>query len=572
MKRKNHKSLPAKTGRLAAASLLLAAPLGAVQGDRITAPDIAALDWFGYDIAVDGEIAVVGSWRDDDMGPNTGSAHIIHSDAAGTGTYVQKLSLSGGTAEDRAGLNVAIGHGIVAVSCPGRVVTRADGSQVTGAVGLFQEAGGVWLELDMLDDPSRSEGDLFGESVAIHENYILVGAPRDDEFAPDGGAVYVFERTASGWTRTQKLAPADVGTHDYFGHDMAVAGLRAVASSYNDDDRGVNAGAAYVLDLVGGAWRIGQKLTANEGSDFDLYGTSVAMIEDTIVISAPQNQDADDDAVNDEGAAFVYEWNNTAGQWTETMTLRPGDPSENHRFGIDVAMQDGVIVVGASHSDSGTLNSGSVHIFRQRHRDWFEVSRHVSATSQAYDYLGLSVAMGSVVFVGVPGANEGFAGAGAVDLVPLGRTTIWGQSFCHSSQTVGGFKRMGGNANSAGTIGRLTTAGSNSYSRNDLVLRSVGLPAGSIGILLMGAKKENNTLGNGQFCLSSGGSGYRFRNRYATVDGRHIERKPFGRIEEAAPGASSILVGTRMYAQVAYWDTGAGTWNTTNALRIDVTN
>ncbi len=553
------------------ASIALASPVFAQS--RVTMPDTLPLDWFGYDVAAEGSLSVVGAWRDDDAGPNTGSAHLVYMDAAGSGTYLQKLSIADAAAGDRAGDNVAIGSGYIASTMPGKVLMRPDGTLVHGAVAIFRELNGVYVETTLLDDPARSDGDLFGSSVAIHEDFILVGAPRDDEFAPDGGAVYVFQRNGSTWIRTQKLRPADIGTHDYFGHDLAVAGDHAVATAYNDDDRGVNAGAAYVLDLDGASWSVGQKLTAKEGANFDLFGTAAAMIEDTIVISAPQNQDGDPDAVNDEGAAFVFEWSSTLQAWSETMVLRPGDPAPEHRFGIDIAIKDDVIVVGASHADSGILNSGSAHIFRQTSRDWFEVSRHVSPSSQAYDYLGLTVAIGDSIVIGVPGANDLSPGGGAVDIMPIPvKGSIWGQTYCHSNERVGGFLRMGGNINSVSTCARLTTAGSQSVSRDDLVFRAVDLPPLAKSILFLGEKRTNYSIGDGPFCVAGGRNAFQFTTKLASSDGRMIQRHPIGRIEAAIPGATAALVGTRYYAQVAYYDSSRSAWNSTNAIQLQFEN
>ncbi|MEM8709587.1 MAG: FG-GAP repeat protein, partial [Planctomycetota bacterium] len=456
---------------------------------RIVMPDAMPLDWFGYDVAARGQLSVVGAWRDDDAGADTGSAHLVFANESGDGAYLQKLMLDGAAAGDRAGENVAIGPDLVAVTAPGRELTRGDGTVIRGVVGIFARVGTGWGQVALLDHDSRTDGDLFGNSVAIEEGYILVGAPRDDDFAPDGGAVYVFQRGASSaeWSMTQKIAPSDVGTHDFFGHDLAVAGSHGVASAYNDDDNGVNAGAVYVLDRVGSSWSVGQKLTAREGTHFDLFGTSVAMIDETIVVGAPQNQDGDGAALDNEGAVFIFEWSPNISEWFETMTLRPGDPGTEHRFGIDVAIDDRVIVVGASHSDSGTLNSGSAHIFRQRHRDWFEVARHESPVSQAYDYLGLTVAVGDAIIVGVPGANDSRAGAGAIDVISApSKGDLWGQTFCHANVRVGGFLRMGGTENSNATCARLTTAGSHSVSRDDLVLRTVGLPESAVSVLFLG--------------------------------------------------------------------------------------
>ncbi len=544
--------------------------LPAAAQTRITSPDAQALDWFGYDVASEGELTIVGSWRDDDAGPNTGSAHLILTRSEKRVAYLQKLVLNGAAAGDQAGLNVAIGDGLIAVSAPGRAMPRAGGSVVHGTVAIFREVNGSWTEITQLDDPSRTDGDLFGNSVAIDSGAILVGAPRADVSAADGGAVYVFSEVGGAFVRTQRIVPADNGQHDYFGHDLAAHSGRAIATAYNDDDRGVNAGAAYALSLGALGWQIDQKLVASEGGHFDLFGTCVDMTADTVVIGAPQNEDTDAGAKINEGAVFICEWSTQANHWTECMILRPGDPSDEHRFGIDVAIDRDVIVVGASHSDSGVLNSGSAHLFRQRQRDWYEVARHDAANPAPYDYLGLSVAVGDMIVVGVPGANDAVQGGGAIDVLSQSEESApWGQTYCHGGDKVDGFKNVGGPMNRAAKLGRLTPAGSQDIARDDLVLRATGLPEGSFGVLLIGPDAANRRLDDGQLCLKLDSRTYRFAAQPIGADGRLITRHPIGQIEMYFPGAAATMIGSRMYAQVVYYDPQLGRWNSTNAIRID---
>ncbi len=561
--------------RLSLIAASVAAAGSAAAQDRLVAPDGQALDWFGYDVAMSGDTAVVGAWRDDDAGAETGSAHVISATGTGAPSYVQKLNLDDMAAGDRAGFNVAIGDDgqVVCVTAPGRTAVRPDGSVMEGAVAVFEWTAGTWDQVALLDDPSRSLGDLFGSGVAIDGDHILVGAPRDDDFAPDGGALYVFGKNGSGYTRLAKLAPDDVGTHDYFGHDVAAANGRAVASAYNDDDAGTNAGAAYALERVGTVWSIRQKLMGAESHGLDLFGTCVAMSKDTIVIGAPQNEDLDAGASRNEGAAFVYEWSNRTRRWVETFCLRPGDPNDEHRFGIDVAVSETRIVVGASHSDSGLLNSGSAHVFTRRARDRFELVRHVASTPQAYDYLGLSVAAGrNAIIVGVPGANGVAVGTGAVDVINGADTSSWASGYCHSNVRVSGFKNMGGAKNRDGKLGRLCAIGSPSVLRDDLVLRATGLPQGSYGVLYMGAADLREPFGDSVLCVAAGNTGYlRFPYQVIESHGRYVVRNPISRIEASVPGISQVLVGQPMYAQVLYYDSQIKGWNTTNALRLQLT-
>ncbi|HEX6960814.1 MAG TPA: FG-GAP repeat protein, partial [Lacipirellula sp.] len=44
---------------------------------RLTAPDAAAFDQFGFDVNLEGTRAIVGAWTDDDLGVNSGSAYVF---------------------------------------------------------------------------------------------------------------------------------------------------------------------------------------------------------------------------------------------------------------------------------------------------------------------------------------------------------------------------------------------------------------------------------------------------------------------------------------------------------------
>ena len=540
---------------------------------QLSAPDAAALDWFGYHVSAESDSAIVGSWRDGDAGNHTGSAHILSLGAEGAASYVQKLVLDGAASGDLAGMHVAIDQTLAAVSAPGRVLMREDGSSMKGTVAVFEEVDGVWEQVAELDHGSRSEGDLFGQSVSIQRGHLLVGAPRDDEFAPDGGAVYVFRKRRGNWTFSQKLSPADVGTHDYFGHALDGSGVRAMASSYNDDDKGVNAGAVYALRRRRGVWSIEQKLVASEGGNFDFFGTSVALSGTRAVVGAPQNEDSDPNAKVNEGAAFVYQWSRAQDAWVEIYALRPGDPADEHRFGIDVDIHGNTIVVGASHSDFGVSNSGSAHVFKRRGRDWFEVARYSSEGKQAYDYLGLSVAIGDSIVIGAPGTNSTTSsdvGVGAVEVIGIpANSTVWGATFCHSDEVVLGFNRMGGERNRMGTLGRLTTAGGASVSRDNLVLRATGLTDDSYGVLAMGTRVRRTPLGRGTFCIREDRPNWRFVAMGTDSQMRLIERDMVDRMETIMAGATASMIGQRLFAQVAYFDRVVGEWNTTNAIRID---
>ena len=117
-------------------------------------------------------------------------------------------------------------------------------------------------------------GDNFGNSVAVSGDTVVVGAPSEDSNAKgvnqdddddndDTGAAYVFTRSGSGWSQQAYLKASNTGASDVFGYSVAVSGDTVVVGANGEDSnaKGVNgdqadnsaglSGAAYVFRGLG---------------------------------------------------------------------------------------------------------------------------------------------------------------------------------------------------------------------------------------------------------------------------------------------------------------------------------
>ena len=99
--------------------------------------------------------------------------------------------------------------------------------------------------------------------------------------------------SAADFTVETKLTPPD-GDREHFFADsvesVAVSGDIVVVGAHRDDDNGRESGSAYVFEASTG--NLVHKLTAPDGEEFDQFGYSVAMSEDTVVVGA-QGDDLD---------------------------------------------------------------------------------------------------------------------------------------------------------------------------------------------------------------------------------------------------------------------------------------
>ena len=125
---------------------------------------------------------------------------------------------------------------------------------------------------------------LFGTSVAIHGDLVVVGAQRDDDNGSEAGAAYIFRRDNFGWRQEAKVVASDGEALDHFGVSVAVSNGTVLVGAENHDGQ---RGAAYVYVKDGDSWIQQARLTASVREGGDFFGTSVALDGDTAVVGRP---------------------------------------------------------------------------------------------------------------------------------------------------------------------------------------------------------------------------------------------------------------------------------------------
>ena len=107
-----------------------------------------------------------------------------------------------------------------------------------------------WGEVKKLLASDSEAGDNFGWSVAMSGDTAIVGARREDAGGSQAGAAYVLQRdegSADNWGEVQKLTASDAEAEDLFGFSVAVSGDTVVVGARLAEAGDVRAGAAYVF-------------------------------------------------------------------------------------------------------------------------------------------------------------------------------------------------------------------------------------------------------------------------------------------------------------------------------------
>ncbi len=309
-------------------------PLFTLQ-QRLVAHDAAAGDHFGYAVALDGNTALVGALYEEGAFTDQGAAYVFVRNGS-TWTQQAKLFAADGVSNDFFGSAVALSGDTALIGAPG-------GNAGKGAAYVFTRSGTTWTFQQKLGANDGVTGAQFGSAVALDGNTALVGAHA--QLAPppqtdNTGAAYVFTRGGTTWTQQQRLVADDRDDNDQFGFSVALDGDAALIGAPGNTITFSNQGAAYLFTRSGTLWTQLPRLTHSTAQAEDKFGNAVALSGNTALVGAYRY------GSDDSGAMFIFRRGATG--WTQTDTTRPPNPAQGAQFGVSLALDGDMAVVGAS--------------------------------------------------------------------------------------------------------------------------------------------------------------------------------------------------------------------------------
>ena len=348
---------------------------------------------FGRRVSLDGDYAVVGA---SGVSSAKGAAYIFHR-SGDRWTQQAKLMAGDGVDYDSFGISCAISGDYVVIG------NYSSHNGDRAAAYIFHRSGTNWTEQARLTASDGAPWAHFGFSCAISGDYVVVGA-----YTQDGqGAAYIFHRSGTNWTEQAKLTAGDGSSDDYFGYFCAISGDYAIIGALLDDHVATWAGSAYVFHRSGTNWTEQAKLTADDAAEGEQFGIP-AICGDYAVVTAA----LDDDYGSRSGSAYVFHRSGTA--WTQQAKLYAGDPQENALFGSSVSISGDLIVIGALRETNVTWEAGAGYVYRRSGSTWSQAAKLIASNPYSGEGLGYSVCInGESVIIGTPYDAEKGVGAGA---------------------------------------------------------------------------------------------------------------------------------------------------------------
>ncbi len=333
-----------------------------VETQQVGASNGSNADAFGWALAAAGDFlfvgapfsAVLGSWHN-------GTVYVFQEQGT---SWVEVRRLSPTIVNAEFGYSVAADGRWLVVGAPGE---RAGGFNGAGAAYVYERLpSGAWVRDQRLVAPNGAADDHFGRSVSISGERIVVGAPTVDldlgsSVAINVGAAYIFERSAQGWVLASKVMSPAPTFQSVFGRSVALRGDRLVVGAPREYITSIiHSGAAYVFTRDGsGAWRYEATLVPSEAESGLFFGQAVALEGDLIAVGAPgwDHPLADD-------AGRVYVFRREGGAWSEVTRLCEGVPADDdERFGETLALRGGAILVGELQDAVSGLPRGGAYVF-----------------------------------------------------------------------------------------------------------------------------------------------------------------------------------------------------------------
>ena len=263
----------------------------------------------------------------------------------------------------------------------------------------------------------------FGTSVAIWNDVIAVGSPRDSENGEEAGAVYLFERTPGPgiptWSEVVKLTASDGVAGDWFGNSIAIDEGTIVVGADQKTLSGLNfAGAAYVFTALPsseGTWAEITRLTVNVPFFGGRFGAAVDLDGDLIAIGGSKGP-----VGLSTGSIYLFERDLGGTESWGALTTVEAHDNDFEEGPTQPTLSGEYLLAGARRdTHSGPYRAGSAYLFRRDQGgpdQWGEVAKLIASDANKNDFFGQTVAIdGTTLLIGAPGDDEAGSGGSTAD-------------------------------------------------------------------------------------------------------------------------------------------------------------
>lgn len=286
------------------------------------------------------------------------------------------------------------------------------GSAKTGSAFIYENVSGTWTLRNTIVDlhtgqPTKGSNFL-GFSVAMNSTYAFVGIPYDDSIGTgpnysvnnNCGAVIVFKRNGSSWTRIAKWAGPD-GLASLYGWSITCSENELFIAA---DAANSSAGRVHRYSLIGGNWIYQNYIDPPVSGAF--FGSKMQLNGKYLFVGGPSFFPSN-------GAVYVYFDSLSNGNWKLKQTINPQVPRQGGFFGsyaLDV--YGDVAAIGEMES---TNFKGQLNYYKRINGTWVYQKNYQETSVANNNYNGHAASVsGNYIFSGSYLSDAGGVDAGEV--------------------------------------------------------------------------------------------------------------------------------------------------------------
>ena len=224
-----------------AAYLYRRGPTGWRQTARLTPPPGSDAARFGNSVDLDADRAIVGAPYESGAGAGAGAVYVHRTLDA---SLEARLAVQGASGI-YFGASVAVDGARLAVGATG----KSSAGPFAGAVHLFELEGARWKPREVVVGHDSAALDRFGSALALSNGRLAVGAHRNNAWAPQAGATYLFAVEKTPVSELAVLRPCELEAGDLFGYSVSLAGDQLAVGAPLSGVAAYDAGAVFLFAL-----------------------------------------------------------------------------------------------------------------------------------------------------------------------------------------------------------------------------------------------------------------------------------------------------------------------------------
>lgn len=148
---------------------------------------------------------------------------------------------------------------------------------------------------------------------------------------------------------SRRMVGSEAVAGDFFGSSVAIGSGVIAVGAMRDDDNGLNSGAVYLFDSATGAELM--KIVPAQSAAVDQVGSSMAMDLGILAIGASSTDSRT-------GTVYLYD----AASGALIREARPRSPRRYSSYGESIAMDGGVLAVGGTGDSANGLDAGEAYL------------------------------------------------------------------------------------------------------------------------------------------------------------------------------------------------------------------